>query len=314
VTRCAVPLVAFLLVLAFPAVCGAQRADPRETLLRASALLSSQRSSGAQPSTVATNVISVLDEDSTLSGWDWVREPLTTDPPDLVAAEQRLKAAAAAEEAARGNRDPVAARAALVDVLADPRFHPEDWHALVPSWLVPFIVVLEAVLGLAWRIMRWPIDRLLDGLAYAINSPIIIVVALVAVAGIVLLYRTAIRATLVRQAEIDAPTGPLPVTATEALEKAHQQANLGRYRDACHFIFLSTLLWIEEHSETRFDPSATNREHLRRAQMVAGSSVSGMLAPVVNSFDHLWYGADAVTESDYRNLVELAGHVRAAVA
>jgi hypothetical protein len=40
--------------------------------------------------------------------------------------------------------------------------------------------------------------------------------------------------------------------------------------------------------------------------------VARALGPLVAAFDRLWYGTSAVTESDYRRLLDLAGRVREA--
>jgi hypothetical protein len=204
------------------------------------------------------------------------------------------------------------ARAALRDVLADPRFHPRTWLDFVPAWLLPAVLLVKALLDFLWNIVRWPFDRLLDLLGELLRSPLIIVLGLLATIGLVALSRGAVRAALVHQAEIDLPDESLPPTAAEALSAAQREATLGHYREASHFVLLSTLLWIAEHGDARFDPSATNREHLHRVQAAARPAVARALGPLVAAFDNLWYGTGAVTETDYRRLLDLAGRVREA--
>jgi hypothetical protein len=66
--------------------------------------------------------------------------------------------------------------------------------------------------------------------------------------------------------------------------------------------------------DARFDPAATNREHLRRVQAAARPALATALAPLVQAFDRLWYGAGAVTEAEYRGLLALATQVREVAA
>ncbi len=289
--------------------------DEREALSRAIGIVEDWRTAPdpADPS-IAIEALAALDSEPTLATWEWLRAPLLERPVNAPAAEQRLRAAAAALEAERSARiNPEAARAALDQVLLEPRFHPTTWRDLTPGWLLPVVLLVIALLEWSWNIVRWPVDRLLDLLPHLLTSPLIVVLALAAIVGIVLLYRAGLRAALVRQAEIDAGPDALPPTAVEALAAAQRQAAVGRYREACHFVLLSTLLGIEEHGEARFDPSATNREHLRRAN-AAGPAVGRALSPLVAAFDEIWYGGDAVTETNYRGLIELAVHVREAAA
>jgi hypothetical protein len=253
-----------------------------------------------------------LAAEPTVASWTWLREPLEANPPDLPRAHERLIAAASAVQARAVPVGAGRSRELLEEVLADSRFHQRSWLDMVPGWLLPVVLIVKGLLDLVWNIARWPVDRLLDLLGELLQSPLMLLLGLVAAIGIVALYRSAVRSALVRQAEITLPKEPLPPTAAEALIAAQREATLGHYHEACHFVLLSTLLWIEEHGDARFDPSATNREHLRRAQADARPAVARALSPLVAAFDRLWYGTSAVTESDYRSLLDLAGRVREA--
>jgi len=217
---------------------------------------------------------------------------------------------------AQPTRDADAARTALVDILNAPPFVERDWIASLPYWLVPAAIVIKALLEGLWDLIRWPVDRLLDLLGWLVGAtlrgPAVVVLGLLVVAGLVLLYQQGLRAAIVRQAEMPASAPPLPPSAAEALALAGRHAGAGRYREACHFVFLATLLAIEERGHARFDPSATNREHLMR---LAGlPPLARALERVVGRFDRIWYGQDAVTEADYRELRSLADNVSEAAA
>jgi len=130
----------------------------------------------------------------------------------------------------------------------------------------------------------------------------------VAAIAIVLAYRFAFRSALVTDTEAREPGRLSRLTSTEALAVAQQHGAAGRYREACHFVLLATLLWLEEKSFARFDPSATNREHLQR--LAAQPAVASALEPVVDRFDGLWYRSDEATAEDFRALLELAERTR----
>jgi len=213
-------------------------------------------------------------------------------------------------------RNPAAARAALDDVLALPMFNEQDWISMLPVWLVPVALLIKALVEFIWNVMRWPIDRLLDLLARlvdeAVRRPVVLLLAVLAIAGLALLYQRGLRSAIVRQVEIPGSDQPLPPTANEALALAARQAAAGRYREACHFVLLSSLLAIEERGHARFDPSATNREHL--AKLAGWPPLARALERVVGRFDRVWYGQGEVSESDYRDLLNLATSVAEAAA
>ena len=148
-------------------------------------------------------------------------------------------------------------------------------------------------------------------------GPLMAVAALAIGAGIVVLYRRGLGAILVRQAESEMVKAAAPVTAAEALAEAAKQDALARYREACHFLLLATLLWIEEKGLARFNRSATNREHLTQLASVAevpDRRLVVALEPAIARFDRVWYGQAFVSHADYRDLLTLAGRVRDSLA
>ncbi len=286
--------------------------EVRGALARASAAIeaASQAPEGDRARLVA-EALATLDSSAPLAADKWLHEPLVSSPPDLSRARTRFAAALAASPAVQADRDPTSARAALSDVLALSAFQEHDWISDLPAWLVPAALVVKAVLDFIWNAMRWPLDRLLDLIARIVGDvlrgPIVVMLAVLVVLGLALLYQRGLRSAIVRQAEVAGADQPLPPTASEALALAAHRGAAGRYREACHFVLLSTLLAIEERGQTRFDPSATNREHL--AKLAGWPPVARALERVVARFDHIWYGQNAATEADYRELLSLASGV-----
>ncbi|HZT07034.1 MAG TPA: DUF4129 domain-containing protein [Chloroflexota bacterium] len=269
---------------------------------------------GDDPTRLANRAVDALESDPATRGWQWLSEPLRETPADLQRAAARLDAAQAIGAGGTSSPDSADVQSLLASVFADPRFHRTDAAVSLPGWLLPAVLLVERLLGLAWNVARWPFDRLLDLLEAVLSGPLVVALWLVLAVALASLYRFGIRAVLVRQAEALASTGNAKLTDAQALVSAHECATEGRYRDACHFLLLSALLFVEEHERVRFDPSATNREHLRHARSAVRPAIARALGPLVNGFDSLWYGAAEVTETDYHDLLMLTGALREAAA
>ncbi len=88
----------------------------------------------------------------------------------------------------------------------------------------------------------------------------------------------------------------------EAVDRAQQLIAVRDYRAAIRHLFLAALLVLDERKLLRFDHSLTNHELLRDTQ--ANPTLSAALTPVTVAFDRVWYGFEALTQSDYETLVE----------
>jgi len=56
-------------------------------------------------------------------------------------------------------------------------------------------------------------------------------------------------------------------------------------------------LWLEERGVLRYDRTLTNREVLEAVP--TGSPLRGRLAPVVQTFDRVWYGFDEIDQAAF---------------
>ncbi len=77
------------------------------------------------------------------------------------------------------------------------------------------------------------------------------------------------------------------------------------YRAAIRYLYLSSLLTLDERGLIRYDRTLTNREHLR--QVADNQPLFDLLRPIVNVFDRVWYGfapVDAALYQDFRQNVE----------
>lgn len=78
------------------------------------------------------------------------------------------------------------------------------------------------------------------------------------------------------------------LSVSEAVKRAQALAAAGDYRYAMRFLYLSTLLWLDEHRLVRYDFALTNGEVL--TQVVGQPGLHAALAPVVQGFERVWYG------------------------
>jgi hypothetical protein len=179
--------------------------------------------------------------------------------------------------------------AALDAVLRDPRFHP----ATTP-WQ---------------RALTWIADRLqsihLPGLPSAGTGAGQLVwgVAILFLLALLVLGLTLLRGALARLAP--APfmrRGSAPQLELEGARlEARRLATAGSFREALHYLLLATVLALQEQSGVALRPGLTNREYLQHLRQ-AGHPVDSLthLKALIDTFDRVWYGHQALSEDGYR--------------
>lgn len=91
--------------------------------------------------------------------------------------------------------------------------------------------------------------------------------------------------------------GGEPLTAELALQRAQELSTSGDYRTAVRYLYLSSLLLLEERGLLRYDRSLTNREYLRT--VAHRPELATILREVIDVFDRVWYGFQTLTASEY---------------
>lgn len=87
------------------------------------------------------------------------------------------------------------------------------------------------------------------------------------------------------------------LTAQTALTRAQTLSRQQDYRSAVRYLYLSTLLILDEKGVFRYNRSRTNREYL---QSVANKpEVAPVLTDVVEVFDRVWYGYEPIDDEQY---------------
>jgi hypothetical protein len=251
--------------------------------------------------------IAALDAAPSLGPARWLVEPLQARPPDLVRGRARIAAALDALAAPAAPQDSAAARLTLVEILNGSPFVTRDLKDSAPAWAIAILALLDWTLTHIANIVRWPFDRLGDGPAFL---PFVTLLALFGLISLVTLYRRGLHAALVVTAAVPDAALELPPTSAEAADRAQRLAARGQFRDACHFLFMSALLWIEEHGDARFDRAATNREHLA---LLEHATLARPFRPLVERFDRLWYGQVETSPSDYRDIEVLVTRLKQTV-
>lgn len=98
------------------------------------------------------------------------------------------------------------------------------------------------------------------------------------------------------------------LTAESALQKAKDISKGGDYRTAVRYLYISSLLTLDERGLMRFDRSKTNREYLR--SVAAFPQLSAPLRDVIDVFDRVWYGFQSLDEDSFQHYAEKVDQLR----
>jgi hypothetical protein len=241
------------------------------------------------------NITAVSLDDGTvvLVDHSFLADQLRTDPPDLTRLNRLLAALLACRDA-WPQREVTPADMATIDrVLARPEF---QWPPKQPSPLEEWWKELQR------RLLEF-LDKLLPAEAAGVMAPLVRygLTGLGALALIlVLVYAMrGILTDFVSGKEIDADSedGDQALTAAAALKRAQALSTGGDYRAAVRYLYLSTLLLLEERGLLRYDRSLTNHEYLR--SVAHKPELAAVFRDVVEVFDRVWYGYRPLDEASY---------------
>lgn len=187
-------------------------------------------------------------------------------------------------------------------VLRDPRFHPqeslrqrlEDWVGGVLSRLLSQFVGQGGVSPLV-------------GAVFAL-------LFLALVAGVAFLAARGAMQRLVVEATSDEQAGE-PTRSGTAEERAEHLRSAGDYRTALRYVFLATMLGLQERGALTLRPGVTNREYLAtlRRDGRQPAEVEDALRELVDAFERVWYGHLPLDAPGYARCEELAQKALASV-
>ena len=89
------------------------------------------------------------------------------------------------------------------------------------------------------------------------------------------------------------------LSAESALKKAQSLSADGDLRQAVRYLYLSSLLTLEERGLLRYDRSKTNRETL--GAIANQPEMRAEMQEVVEVFDRVWYGYQELEQDDYND-------------
>lgn len=225
---------------------------------------------------------------------------LRTDPPDLKRLGNLLDALLEAHAQYPQEVFTVQDIEPLKEILARPEF---QWSAPQegPDWLQR---ILDAFFNFLERIAFGVQNTLYYG-----RVPLMIGAALLLILSLLYIYRNLSR-NLVREAE-QASQGSDDeslLTSKGALQRAQILSNQGDYRTAIRYLYLSSLLVLDERGLLRYDRSRTNREYLRSVS--SKSQLATPLRDVIDVFDRVWYGFEPVDEQTYQSYLQHVDELR----
>ena len=219
----------------------------------------------------------------------YLTDLIRASPPDLEKLDQTLASIIDARQSAPIGVFSSADLDPLKEILARPEF---QWAEAAPNPISEWInKVLDAFNRWLNAILDLTVDVAgLDLTAWIMAAILIVILFFV--------FRT-LFADFMNEAQLAGETDEEPLTSESAFAKAQQLSRGGDYRAAVRYLYLSTLLILDERGVMRYDRSKTNREYLRS---VANSpELSKPLEEVIDVFDNVWYGYHSLGEESFKH-------------
>jgi hypothetical protein len=190
----------------------------------------------------------------------------------------------------------------LKEILSRPEFQWQQAQSIqLPDWLVR---LYESILNFFERVIFRTGTMIYEGRTLLkIAGVIIFIVSLLFIAR-------GLSRSLVREAQLAAEEDENNelLTSKGALKRAETLSTQGDYRNAIRYLYLSSLLVLDEQGLMRYDRSRTNREYLRSVS--SKPELAKPLQDVIDVFDRVWYGFEGVDEKTYQSYVERVDELR----
>ena len=225
----------------------------------------------------------------------WIRAALTDgQPATLEALHRQVKALIAyhenqTEEIGAADKNP--SLAALAEVLRDPRFQYVD---ITPT-----------------PIPDQPQEKEIPQ-SNAISSLAQIILLVASVGTVIVVFVYFARNLQVQQAAVETAPNIDPTTSGDAQNLATNHAQSEDYRSAVRYLYLASLLMLDERGVIHYDSSLTNREHLRHLR--DKPQVYDILRQVINAFEEVWYGYLPINEAYYQHFRQQVDELNRMVA
>jgi hypothetical protein len=136
-----------------------------------------------------------------------------------------------------------------------------------------------------------------EAVSPGLSQVILIAAGVIAVAAFLLYFARGLSVTPV-DLPANASANEEPTSAAQAVDVAANFAAARDYRSAIRYLYLASLLHLDERGFIRYDSTLTNREHL--GQVREQPQLYELLRSVVNVFEDVWYGYASVDERVYQ--------------
>ncbi len=229
-------------------------------------------------------------------------DEIKKDPPDLKRLEGLMDALLKAHEEYPQEVFAIQDVEPLQEILARPEF----------QWGEPQVIQMPEWIQKIFNALADLMDRLLFGVqngVYYGRVPIIVGLVMLFILSLFFISRNLSR-SLVREAELAAQNGndDAMLTSKGAMQRAQTLSGQGDYRNAVRYLYLSSLLILDEQGLMRYDRSRTNREYLRSVS--SKPQLAKPLGDVIDVFDKVWYGFEPVDDESYRSYVKHVDELR----
>jgi hypothetical protein len=187
-------------------------------------------------------------------------------------------------------------------VLRDPRFHPrESLRQRLEDWIG----------GIVYRLLSQFVGQ--AGVSPLVGT-VFAVLFLALVAAVAFLAARGALRRMVVEAAGNEEAGE-PTRSGTAQERAAELRSAGDYRTALRYLFLATMLGLQERGALTLRPGVTNREYLAglRQDSRQPAELEEALQELVDDFDRVWYGHLPLDGAGYARCEELARRALAAV-
>ncbi len=203
----------------------------------------------------------------------------------------------------------------LKEILAQPEFHPEA--AKNPfDQAFRFIQEQWDKLGKWFQSVRDWLNKLFrgsgeGGLPFANFLVYAVMVLLIAVLIIFIVHQLreygGTRTRALKRTVFDLDEGEEDSFSRDPeswMSQAQSHSDSKEYQKAYRAAFIATLLDMDIAGMVEFAKSNTNGDYLRQLRVVGRDQLSSLFEPLVYEFDSKFYGEEATTEANYRELLK----------
>jgi hypothetical protein len=231
---------------------------------------------------------------------------LRAETPDLSQLAQILETTLATRDTWPQGNFGNADMAKLYATLRQPEF---QWQTESPNPIQQFIQKLMQRINNAFvKFLEWLFPDS-DGVIYI---PVDLIFTIGGSILLIIMFLYILRGTwsnIIAEAENAVNRGgDAPLTSETARQRARQLSEAGDHRTAIRYLYLASLLLLEERGLLRYDRSLTNRETLRSVEN--HHELASPLQDVVETFDRVWYGYQDVDQTAFDHYAERVEDLR----